>query len=89
MDLVVDPTDNSIYVTDYINDLVHHFSSTGTILGQFTTAISGPRDVLQLRENLRMLEAPDLPADRFAALRAFGDRVHADNREFFELVRWR
>jgi hypothetical protein len=54
-----------------------------------TTAISGPRDVLQLRENLRMLEAPDLPADRFAALRAFGDRVHADNREFFELVRWR
>jgi aryl-alcohol dehydrogenase-like predicted oxidoreductase len=54
-----------------------------------TTAISGPRDVLQLRENLRVLEDPDLPADRLAGLRAFGDRVHADNREFFELVRWR
>ncbi len=54
-----------------------------------TTAISGPRDILQLRENLRVLEEPDLPADRLAALRAFGERVHADNREFFELVRWR
>ena len=54
-----------------------------------TTAISGPRDVLQLRENLRVLESPDLPAERLAGLRAFGDRVHADNREFFELVRWR
>lgn len=54
-----------------------------------TTVISGPRDVLQLRENLRVLEAPDLPLERLAALRAFGNRVHRDNREFFELVRWR
>jgi sugar lactone lactonase YvrE len=40
--VVVNPIDNSIYVTDYINSLVHHFSSTGAVLGQFSTNISDP-----------------------------------------------
>jgi aryl-alcohol dehydrogenase-like predicted oxidoreductase/HEAT repeat protein len=54
-----------------------------------TATISAPRDALQLRENLRVLEDPVLPAERLPALRAFGDKVHRDNREFFELLRWR
>ncbi|HEU4537951.1 MAG TPA: aldo/keto reductase, partial [Polyangiaceae bacterium] len=51
--------------------------------------ISGPRNAAQLRENLRALEAPALPPERLAGLRAWGDRVHRENREFFELIRWR
>jgi sugar lactone lactonase YvrE len=43
--LVVNPSDNSIYLSDYINDLVHHFSSTGSVLGQFSTSISGPEGI--------------------------------------------
>lgn len=51
--------------------------------------ISGPRNVAQMRENLAALEAPALAPGRLDALRAWGDRVHQENREFFELVRWR
>ncbi|HEU4409838.1 MAG TPA: HEAT repeat domain-containing protein [Polyangiaceae bacterium] len=51
--------------------------------------ISGPRNVAQLRENLAVLESPALPPGRLDALRAWGDRVYQENREFFELVRWR
>nr|MCU0687195.1 aldo/keto reductase [Polyangiaceae bacterium] len=51
--------------------------------------ISGPRNVAELRENLRVLEAPALPPERLPGLRAWGDRVHQANREFFELIRWR
>ena len=65
--------------------------NSGSIRAQpgVTCCISGPRNVAQLRENLTVLQSPDLPPERLAPLRAWGDRAYQDNREFFELVRWR
>jgi hypothetical protein len=65
-DLVVDPTDNSIYVTDFINDLVHHFSSTGTILGQFTTAISGPEGIAIASDNSLYIDGDSTLLDHYS-----------------------
>jgi HEAT repeat protein len=52
-----------------------------------TACISAPRRAAELEANLEALAAPDLPAERIAALRTHGVHVRAESQRFNLLLR--